>query len=81
MSIRATLNSIAERGEKAVGLFLTCGFPNPDATVEILDTIAEAGSDFVELGMPFSDRFGSEEEIFSSHLLTPDYMYFYIYRH
>ena len=55
MSIRTTLDHIAARGEKAVGLFLTCGFPSPDATSAILDTIAEAGSDFVELGMPFSD--------------------------
>jgi len=55
VSIRTKLSQVAERGEKSVGLFVTCGFPNPDATAGILDTIAESGVDFVELGMPFSD--------------------------
>ncbi len=55
MSIRARLEQVASQGDKAVGLFVTCGFPNPDATAGILDTLAESGADFVELGMPFSD--------------------------
>jgi len=38
--------------EKAMGLFLTDGFPNPDATVPLLHAIE---ADFIELGMPFSD--------------------------
>lgn len=38
-----------------MGLFLTCGFPDPDSTLPILQAIDEAGADFIELGMPFSD--------------------------
>ena len=38
-----------------MGLFLTSGFPAPDATLPILHAIDEAGADFIELGMPFSD--------------------------
>jgi tryptophan synthase alpha chain len=38
-----------------MGLFLTCGFPTPESSDAILDAIAAAGADFVELGMPFSD--------------------------
>ncbi|WP_208425993.1 MULTISPECIES: tryptophan synthase subunit alpha [Salinibacter] len=41
--------------EKAMGLFLTDGFPNPDATVPLLHAIDRGGADFIELGMPFSD--------------------------
>lgn len=38
-----------------MGLFLTDGFPNPDATVPLLHALDRGGVDFIELGMPFSD--------------------------
>jgi len=38
-----------------MGLFLTDGFPNPEATVPLLHAMTQGGADFVELGMPFSD--------------------------
>jgi tryptophan synthase alpha chain len=41
--------------EKAMGLFLTNGFPEPSATLPLLHALDEAGTDFLELGMPFSD--------------------------
>ena len=51
----ATFRRLRETNEKAMGLFLTNGFPNPDATLPILHAIDRAGADFIELGMPFSD--------------------------
>ena len=53
--IRTTLNALRDRGEKAMGLFLTNGFPNPSDTLPILEAIDAGGADFIELGMPFSD--------------------------
>ncbi|MEL6444395.1 MAG: tryptophan synthase subunit alpha [Bacteroidota bacterium] len=53
--LRDTLAATTERGEKAMGLFLTNGFPDPAATLPILRAIDDAGADFIELGMPFSD--------------------------
>ncbi len=53
--IQRTLHELNVRGEKAMGIFLTNGFPHPDATLPLLRTIDEAGADFIELGMPFSD--------------------------
>ncbi|NNF58448.1 MAG: tryptophan synthase subunit alpha [Rhodothermaceae bacterium] len=53
--LRSTLDACRARGEKALGLFLTNGFPDPSATLSILRAIDEAGADFIELGMPFSD--------------------------
>lgn len=50
-----TFQSLRERGEKAMGLFLTNGFPNPDATLSILHALDDGDVDFIELGMPFSD--------------------------
>lgn len=38
-----------------MGIFLTSGFPNPQATLPLLQAIDAAGADFIELGMPFSD--------------------------
>jgi len=50
-----TFKSVRARDEKAMGLFLTDGFPHPDATVPLLHALDRGGVDFIELGMPFSD--------------------------
>ena len=36
-------------------LFLTAGFPDLDATMELVPALASAGADCIELGVPFSD--------------------------
>ena len=53
--IHTALSALKARNEKAMGLFLTSGFPDPDSTLPLLHAIDEAGADFIELGMPFSD--------------------------
>ena len=53
--LTATLGACRQRSEKAMGLFLTNGFPEPATTLPILQAIDRAGADFIELGMPFSD--------------------------
>ena len=53
--IHTALSALKARSEKAMGLFLTSGFPDPDSTLPLLHAIDEAGADFIELGMPFSD--------------------------
>jgi len=50
-----TFDRLQSRREKAMGLFLTDGFPTPDATVPLLHALERGGVDFIELGMPFSD--------------------------
>jgi tryptophan synthase alpha chain len=50
-----TFDALQAQGENAMGLFLTDGFPEPDATVPILRALDRGGVDFIELGMPFSD--------------------------
>jgi len=40
---------------KLMSLFLTAGYPDPEATVELILGFEENGVDMVELGMPFSD--------------------------
>jgi len=41
--------------EKIMSLFLTAGYPDPQATVDLILGFAANGVDMVELGMPFSD--------------------------
>jgi tryptophan synthase alpha chain len=40
---------------KAFIAFLTCGDPDLKTTEELIKTIADAGADLIELGIPFSD--------------------------
>ncbi len=35
--------------------FVTLGDPNPTLSLQIIDTLIEAGADALELGIPFSD--------------------------
>jgi len=50
-----TLDRLRAQGEKAMGLFLTDGYPDPEATIPLLHALDRGGVDFIELGMPFSD--------------------------
>ena len=53
--LRRHLLDLRDRGETAMGLFLTSGFPDRGATLDILRACDDGGADFIELGMPFSD--------------------------
>jgi tryptophan synthase alpha chain len=43
------------RGEAALVPYVTAGHPAPGVTVELLQAVADAGADVLELGVPFSD--------------------------
>lgn len=47
--------TLRERGERALVCFVTAGDPSLEALPDILTTLAEAGSDVIEVGIPFSD--------------------------
>jgi tryptophan synthase alpha chain len=40
---------------KALIAYLTVGYPNVNATLEIAETLVDGGCDIIELGIPFSD--------------------------
>ena len=48
-------HDLKARDEKALICFVTAGDPSPEHTVEIVGTLARAGADAVEIGLPFSD--------------------------
>jgi tryptophan synthase alpha chain len=51
----ATFAALKSRNELGLFPYLTVGFPDLTASAKILAAIAEAGSDGIELGFPFSD--------------------------
>ena len=53
--IAATFAALAASGRKALIPYVTSGDPFADATVDIMQAMAEAGADVIELGVPFSD--------------------------
>lgn len=53
--IKETFRELAAEGSKAFIAYLTGGYPNLAATGELVQTIASAGADVIEIGVPFSD--------------------------
>lgn len=44
-----------EEGRAALIVYITAGHPSPAVTPEVLDMLADAGADIIEIGVPFSD--------------------------
>lgn len=53
--IQATFEALAQRKRKALIPYITAGFPYADITPELMHAMVAAGSDVIELGVPFSD--------------------------
>jgi tryptophan synthase alpha chain len=53
--IAATFAALRRDGRKALIPYVTAGDPYADATPEIMQAMAGAGADIIELGVPFSD--------------------------
>ncbi len=53
--LRSYLDSKRQGGDKIVSIYLTAGYPTPDCTPRLLDSIVKGGADLIELGVPFSD--------------------------
>jgi tryptophan synthase alpha chain len=53
--IKTVFDALESQGRKALIPYVTAGDPFPDATVEIMLAMAQAGADIIELGVPFSD--------------------------
>ncbi|MCB1949197.1 tryptophan synthase subunit alpha [Nitrosomonas sp.] len=53
--ITQTFAVLQSNHKKALIPFITAGDPNPSLTVELMHSLVKAGSDIIELGVPFSD--------------------------
>lgn len=55
LSIKDKFESLKKKNEKGLVGFVTGGDPNPELSVEIVLSMADAGVDIIEFGIPFSD--------------------------
>jgi tryptophan synthase alpha chain len=53
--IQSRFAALAEAKRKALIPYITAGDPHPSLTVPLIRGLVEAGSDIIELGVPFSD--------------------------
>jgi len=53
--IAAAFASAKEDGRAALMPYFTLGYPGPATSLDIVEAIAQAGADLIELGVPFSD--------------------------
>lgn len=53
--IDATFAALRAQGRKALIPYITAGFPYADITPDLMHAMVAAGSDVIELGVPFSD--------------------------
>jgi tryptophan synthase alpha chain len=58
MTIQDKFDSLRSRGEKALVCFFTAGDQPLEDLPSIVQLLAEAGADIIEIGLPFSDPFG-----------------------
>lgn len=49
------LNTLFNEKQNLLSIYFTAGFPQLNDTLTILQSLQDAGVDFVEIGMPFSD--------------------------
>ena len=61
---------VRERQRPGLVVFLTAGFPDLEATLELVPALVEAGADAVEIGVPFSDPLAEGPVIQQSSFLA-----------
>lgn len=54
-AIAETFAARKRNGEMALILYATMGFPDRPSSLELIRTMADAGADLIEIGVPFSD--------------------------
>lgn len=53
--IRQAFDAAHAAGRAALMPYFTLGYPTPQASVEVIEALANTGADLIELGVPFSD--------------------------
>ena len=53
--IEEKMQQLQEKGEKAFITYMTAGLPDMEGCKEVIKAQEKAGTDVVELGIPFSD--------------------------
>jgi tryptophan synthase alpha chain len=59
-----------DKPSRILSIYFTAGFPELRSTADIIRSLAEAGTDMIEIGMPFSDPMADGEVIQQSNALA-----------
>ncbi|WP_037587761.1 tryptophan synthase subunit alpha [Stenoxybacter acetivorans] len=65
--IQAVFQQLKARNQAALITYITCGDPDLNNTLSLMHTLAEQGSDIIELGVPFSDPMADGPIIQTAH--------------
>jgi len=57
-----------ENSKNLLNVYFTAGYPNLDSTVTIIRSLADAGANLIEVGMPYSDPMADGETIQQSSM-------------
>ena len=68
--IKESFAVIKQEGRTGLIVFLTAGFPDKQATLELVPALVAAGADAIELGVPFSDPLAEGPVIQQSSFLA-----------
>jgi len=44
-----------KKKHRVLNVYCTAGFPGPESTMDVMESLQQAGADIIELGMPYSD--------------------------
>jgi tryptophan synthase alpha chain len=65
--MNATMNRLTKLFQSGtpdlLNVYFTAGYPNLDSTVPVITSLAEAGANLIEIGMPYSDPMADGETI------------------
>jgi tryptophan synthase alpha chain len=53
--IEDVFTAVQQQGRAALMPYFTLGFPDPETSLAVVQAVANAGADLIELGVPFSD--------------------------
>lgn len=69
---QALFQRLAEKNQGAFVPFVTIGDPNPEQSLQIIETLVDSGADALELGIPFSDPLADGPTIQAANIRALD---------
>ncbi|MDX1699535.1 MAG: tryptophan synthase subunit alpha [Melioribacteraceae bacterium] len=66
--IKEKIESVNRKNQKALTIFLTSGYPDPDTFVELALGIVDSGADILEIGVPFGDSLADGPVVQASYI-------------
>ena len=66
--VREKIESVNKQNEKALTVFLTSGYPNPEKFIDLVFAVEKAGADIIEIGLPFGDSLADGPVVQASYI-------------